>query len=219
MRQYIPPWKPKASAPWDSSSRSWHRCSEDSRGGAPGGGWWRKPSIPPSLLHFSHWLTAPWVTPKPQRCPFASNPSGGVPKPTGGDPRQLLELLAWLDKVFSGIIYFTQVNLAMGYRQASTLRQIYKPGLFYGAKTTKSGKSVPLVLRAGISNSLDQCLVAVFDLSPSLRRLFLESPEATYISSYHLSSLVVQKSAASITEHGPSPLFQPRFRKIQTIGV
>jgi hypothetical protein len=58
------PWKPQASAPWARSSSSWPRCSKERRGAAPGAGRWRRPSSPPARARFSHWLTAPWVTPK-----------------------------------------------------------------------------------------------------------------------------------------------------------
>src|SRR5918996_1762432 len=80
------PWKPKDSAPGDSSSRSWSRCAADRRGLTPGGGWWRKLSTPPSLPRFSHWLTAPWVTPGHRRFLVASSLSGVIPRPAGGPP-------------------------------------------------------------------------------------------------------------------------------------
>jgi len=78
------PRKPKDSAPRANSSSSWPRCSEDSRGAAPGGGRWRKPATPPSLPRFTHWLTAPWVRPRLGRSPAASNLSGAVPRPVSG---------------------------------------------------------------------------------------------------------------------------------------
>jgi len=58
------PRKPKDSAPCASSSGSWERCSGVSRGEAPGAFLRSKAWIPPSLARFSHWLTAPWVTPR-----------------------------------------------------------------------------------------------------------------------------------------------------------
>jgi hypothetical protein len=69
------PGNPKASAPWANSPRSWPRCSEDNRGVAPGGGWWRRLSTPPSRPRFSHWLTAPWVTPRALAISLCFQPS------------------------------------------------------------------------------------------------------------------------------------------------
>src|SRR5918992_2552781 len=93
------PWKPKDSAPWARSSSSWPRCSGDSRGGAPGGGRGCKPSTPPSRARFSHWLTAPWVTPRASAIsrwfqPFWCSSQARKRPPTR-------QLVAWLDKVFS----------------------------------------------------------------------------------------------------------------------
>ena len=93
------PGKPKASAPWDSNSRSCSRCSEDSRGGAPGGGWWRKPSIPPSLPRFSDWLTAPWLTPRASAISRCFQPFWWSSQARRRRPSR--QLVAWLDKVFS----------------------------------------------------------------------------------------------------------------------
>src|SRR5919106_4754084 len=93
------PWKPKASAPRARSSKSWSRCAADRRGMAPGGGRWRKPATPPSLARFSHWLTAPWVTPKASAIACCFQPFWCSSQARRRRPS--LQLVAWLDSIFS----------------------------------------------------------------------------------------------------------------------
>src|SRR5258708_1379688 len=57
------PRNPYASAPWVSKAGIWARCSALSLGCGPGAGWRLNASTPASRARFSHWLTAPAVTP------------------------------------------------------------------------------------------------------------------------------------------------------------
>jgi hypothetical protein len=68
------PWKPKD---WAPRARSWGSralCSQVNRGGAPGDLRCRSASISPSLARFSHWLTAPLLTPRASATSFCLHP-------------------------------------------------------------------------------------------------------------------------------------------------
>src|SRR5258706_13727791 len=73
------PRNPYASAPRVSKAGIWASCSALSLGCGPGAGWRRNASTPSSRARFSHWLTAPAVTPSAaaisccfQPCSFSS---------------------------------------------------------------------------------------------------------------------------------------------------
>src|SRR3989304_5281355 len=62
--------KPKCRAPLASSPGSFSICSSLSFGVGPGAGLLRSASPPPSLARFSHWLTAPSLTPRASAISF-----------------------------------------------------------------------------------------------------------------------------------------------------
>jgi hypothetical protein len=70
------PWNPKDWAPWARSWGSCALCSQVNRGGAPGDVRCRSDSIPPPLARFTHWLTAPLLTPSASAMssPISSGP-------------------------------------------------------------------------------------------------------------------------------------------------
>ncbi len=73
------PMKPCASALRASRSGMVARCSAVSRGALPGNGRRRNASRPPSRVAFSHWLTAPRVTPSASAMRIAFQPCSCLP--------------------------------------------------------------------------------------------------------------------------------------------
>lgn len=68
------PRKPKCSAPLANNSGSPVHWSSLSRGLGPPPRRWRNPSTPSSLARFTHWLTAPVVTPSTSAISFCFKP-------------------------------------------------------------------------------------------------------------------------------------------------
>jgi hypothetical protein len=98
-RVQMSPRNPKDSAPRLSSSGICARCSAVRRDGPPGALPRRSASTPPSSARFTHWLTAPGVTPSALAMSRCFHPSCFSSQARRRRPSR--QSVAWFDNLFS----------------------------------------------------------------------------------------------------------------------